>query len=53
MNGHLASPEGLLALPGVGDAPPTLVVTDEVHGTLTFFAITKNDPASKPLISKP
>ncbi|MFI4873350.1 MAG: choice-of-anchor I domain-containing protein [Phycisphaerales bacterium JB061] len=47
-NGHLASPEGLLALPGAGGAPPTLVVTDEVHGTLTFFAITQTDPTSKP-----
>lgn len=45
-DGALASPEGLLIVPGEGDTPPTLVVTDEVHGTVTFYAVTEVEPTS-------
>lgn len=39
--GHLASPEGLLVVPPDRDGRehPILVVTDEVHGTLTLYEI--------------
>ncbi|MCA9272583.1 MAG: hypothetical protein KDA31_06010 [Phycisphaerales bacterium] len=47
-DGDLASPEGLLVLPSRESSPPTLVVTDEVHGTVTFFAITEGEPTSTP-----
>ena len=46
--GDLASPEGLLVVPGSEDASPTLVVTDEVHGTLTFFSIAAAESTSTP-----